>query len=542
MPLVAPSGYDPNNLTPTIGLAIRLGVGIKSVTGAKKIMLLGNMITSALPRTIGSTTYTTAAGTATLTEPVSVASPDDADALFGQGSELALMCRAVFDQHKRPSLFACPVAEGVSAVKANATLLFAGTVTAAGVVRVVVAGRRVAEVPVAAAATAATVATDVAHAINRLSGAPFTATVSSATVTLAAKQGGPRGNNLAIRCEYTATGGTVALNGGTAGTKVRGRFGAGTATAGSVADDLTAALAAIATGEYFLAVAHDDATNLGVLKTHINTYVAIGERKRQQGVAAVTSLTVANAIARAQALNAPRLELVGYRDASSGGTVDPMAPCTGELAAQVAAARLYGDGAVGGGIGSVRGEAAYPAVNLNGMMLSSVQAQELDAAKFLNVEIEQLLQAGVSPVVPSNRNPGFCEVVRCVTTYSLDASNAATYAIKLTSKVTCADYCAQRIEARIAAEFPNKNIAPEPENPAESPGHPDVVFPSMIRSSVISELYALQTERILTRVAELENSIVVEPYASNGELILSSIPIDVIDPFNAFVGELLQVG
>ena len=542
MPLAVPSGYDPNSLTPFIGMAIRLGVGVKSVSGAKKIALLGNMITTQLARTVGATTYTTAAGTATLTEEVAVSSPDDADVLFGAGSELALMARAVFAQHRRPSLFAVPVAEGVSAVKATATLLFAGTVTAAGVVRVVVAGRRTAEVPVAAAATAASVATEVAHAINRLTNAPFTATVSSATVTLAAKQGGPRGNNLCIRCEYTATGGTVALNGGTAGTLVRGRFGAGTATPGSVADDLTAALAAIATEERVLVVAHDDATNLGVLKTHINNYVAIGERKRQQGVAAITSTTVAAAITRAQTLNATRIQLAYYRDASSGGTVDPFAPCTGELAAQVAAGRLYGDGAVGGGLGRVRGEVAYPAANLNGLMLATVPAQELTAAKLLGTEIEQLLQGGLSPVVPSARNPGMCEVVRCVTAYSLDASNAPTRAVKLTSKVTSADYTAQRIEARIASEYPNKNIAPEPENPAENPGHPDVIYPSMIRSSVLSELRALEREGILSNVDDLEDSLLVEISSTNSELVLNSTAIDVVDPFNAFVGEVLHIG
>ncbi len=542
MPLAVPSGYDPNSIAPFIGMAIRLGVGVKSVSGAKKIALLGNMIAAPIARTVGATTYTTPAGTATLTEEVAVNSPDEADTLFGAGSELALMARAVFAQHRRPSLYAVPVAEGGSAVKALATLLFAGSVTAAGVVRVVVAGRRTAEVPVAVGAVAATVAADVAHAINRLSNAPFTATVSSATVTLAAKQGGTRGNNLAIRCEYTATGGTVALNGGSAGTLVRGRFGTGTATPGSVADDLTAALAAIATEERMLVVAHDDATNLGVLKTHVNTYVAIGERKRQQGVAAVTSLAVATAITRAQGLNATRVQLVYYRDASSGGTVDPFAPCTGELAAQVAAGRLYGDGAVGGGLGRVRGEVAYVAANLNGLMLASIPSQELTSAKLLSTEVEQLLQGGVSPVVPSTRNPGFCEVVRCITTYSLDASNAPTRAVKLTSKVSSADYTAQRIEARIASEYPNKNLKDDPENLAENPGHPDVIYPSMIRSSVLSELRALEREGILSNVDALEDSLIVEISTVNSELVLNSTAIDVVDPFTAFVGELLQTG
>lgn len=537
-----PSGFDPNTLTPTIGFAIDLGVGIKSVVGRRPIMLLGNMIASPLSRTVGATTYTTAAGTAALNQRIEVLSPEDADTKFGEGAPLALMARAAFAQNRRASIYACPVAEGGSAVKATATLLFAGTVTAAGVVRVVVSGRRSSEIAVAAGDASSSVATNVAHAINRMKNCPVTATVASSTVTLSAKAGGPRGNNLVVRCEHTATGGTVALNGGSAGTLVSGRFGAGTATPGSVADDIAAALAALASGEYFYALDHDDATNLGALKTHLNTYVAIGERKRQQAVAAITSLSTANAIARAQSINAPLIMIGYYRDASSGGVVDPMVLTNGELAAQLAAGRLYGDGSVGGGLGRVRGELAYPASNLNGLMLASAPSQELQAAQLIGTEIEQLLQGGVSPIVSSARNPGFCEVVRCVTTYSLDASNSPTNAVKLTSKVTCSHFTAQRVEARIAAEFPNKNLAPEPSNPAQAPRHEDIVFPSMIRSAVISELFALEREGILSSVAANEQSVIVEVDPDYPGVVVGSIPIDVVDPFNSFVGKIAQVG
>lgn len=542
MSISVPSGYDPNSLTPAIAVGIELGVGIKSNVGARAIMLIGNMISTPIARTIGATTYTTAAGTATVNQRVDVTSPEDADAKFGDGSGLATMARAAFAQNKRASLYAVPVAEGVAAVKATATLLFAGVITVAGIVRIVAAGRRTAEVAVAAGATAATVATDVAHAINRLTGAPFTATVAAATVTIAAKQGGPRGNNLTIRCEYTATGGTVALNGGAAATLVSGRFGAGTATPGSVADDLTAALAAIANGQYFFAVEHDDATNLAALRAHINTYVAITERKRQQAVAAFTSLSVANAIARAQGLNAARIMPVYYRDASAGGVVDPFAPTTGELAAQAAVGRLYGDGAVGGGLGRVKGELAYPAANLNGLLLASTKSQELQAAQLIGTEIEQLLQGGVSPVVASPRNPGLCEIVRCITSYSLDGAGAPTAAVKSTAKVTVADYSAERIEARVASEFPNKNLAPEPSNPSQAPPHEDIVYPSMVRGAIISELYALEREGLLANVAANESSVIVEVHSSNPELLVGSVPIDVVDHLNATAIKLAQVG
>lgn len=546
MPLSAPLGYDPNSPAPFFGVSVRLGVGGKAVTAPRKLLVLGNMIASAISRSditaSDGSTWTgvaVAAGTATVATPVAVASPEEADTLFGQGSECALMCRAIFAQKKSADITVCPVAEGGSSVKATATLLFANAAGSAGVIRLTISGQQVADVAVASGTSAANIAADVAIAINRAGNLPCTATVSSATVTISAKQGGVRGNELGIQCELTTTTTTAALNGGTASTSlVRGRFGTGTATAGSVSDSFTNALAAVATGEYFVAAACSDTTNAGLIKTHLGTYAGIAERKRQQAVMGLKTQTVATAVTFGQTVNATRIQIVYQRDTGSS-VVDPWTPCTGELAASVAAARLYGDGTIGNG-GAVRGEISYPAQNLDGVLLGGVKSQRLASCAFLATEINQLLNAGITPLEPSIANPGYSRVVKSITSYSLDTNGSLTRAVHDTSCVTVSDYAADRIENAIIAAYPNKNIAPDPSN-FIAPPTADVIYPSMVRAAILAELDAMELEGLIVDVTANRDGVQVEQNASNKTLIVGVIPTRVIPHFHAFAGELQQL-
>lgn len=538
MTVSPPSGFDPNNPMPFFGLAVRLGVGARAVAAPRVMMLLGNSVESTITATVGSTDYVTTAGTAAAATPVQVASPDEADTLFGSGSELALMCRAVFAQKRGAYVWACPVAAHGSAVKATQTLLFANAATSAGSVKVTIAGRACLEAAVASGDSASTIATAVAHAINQTPNLPVTATVSTATVTLTAKCGGTRGNAIVLGVEITATATTCSLGGATAGQKVYARMGDGTGTDGANVDDVTNALAAIAAGEYLIVAAHQDSTNIGAIKTHLSTYAAISDRKRQQAVCATSNVSVATAAALGIAINAARVQIVYQRDASSGGTVDPYTPTLGELAASVAAARLYGDAQQGG---SVVGELAYAACNLDGVQLGAVRSPALVSAQLLGSEMVTLLNSGISPLAPSRLNPGFSQLVKSVTTYCRTASNALTRAVHDTSKVTVADHVADRCEEAILADFPNKNIAPEP-NPPRAPANEHVVYLSMVRSTILRELYAMESEGLLVNVAENEDAVELSQDSSDPTKVYAQIPSDVIDHFHTMAGEILQTG
>lgn len=527
MPVLPPSGFDPSSPLTGIQIAVQLGVGARSVAAPRRLMLLGNMRTT---------------GTALAETPVQVYSPEDGDTYFGVGSELALGVRAVFAQKRNAEVWACPVSEGGSAVKATGLVAFANNAGAAGVVRVVIAGQQVAEVAVAAGDTPTVIGAAVAAAINAVSNLPATAGAASGTVTVTAKQGGPRGNEIGIQVELTTTTTTVALNGGTASaTLVRGRIGVSTGTPGSVADSFALALAAIASSEWFIVGACTDQTNISRIRDHIATYAGIADRKRQQGVVALKMLDVATANGIGTTTNSTRVQIVYARDANAGNTVvDPWTPPTLVVAASVAAARLYGDGSIGNG-GTVRGEIAYAAANLDGCQLGGVPSPRLVACNLLGTELASVLNSGLSPLVPSAVNPGYQQLYKSITSYCRDGSSNLTRAVHDTSKVTVADLCASRCEGAVRADYPNKNIVPEPATP-RAPNTADGVFPSMVRSTILRELYKMEQEDLLVNVALFEDAVVVEQSGVNPSLLLGNIPIDVIDHFHAMAATVQQTG
>lgn len=537
---LAPSGYDTGNLAPLIRLAVRLGVGARARAAARTILIVGSMIGTTLTRTVGATNYSTAAGTASTGVITAPASVDEADALYGQGSECALGYRAAARTRPGANVRCVAVADGDTPVKATGLMLFATTATSSGVAVVTVAGQDSAQVAIAAGDTATVVATAVAHAINKMPHAPVTATVSSATVTLTAKSAGPRGNNLGFGVVITAGATTAALNGGSASQRPTARLGAGTATAGSVADDITAALAAAAPVEWFFALAHNDTTNVGLLKTHLETARGITSAKNTQAVIAVTNTTVGNAVTYGTGRNFAPLEIVYERDAAPlTSVVDPGVPTSVELAAGTATARLYGDAIVGG---TVRGELANPACNLDGLQLPAIRAQnESTGVRLIDTEIQQLLVAGITPVVASLRNPGYAQLVRCVTSFSLDTNGNPTLAVKDTQKVTVSDALADRIEAAWASYFASVNIAPNPVDAETPPPNADTVFPRSIRAVTEGELRAAERDGWIVDVEANLSALDISDTPTPEGFVYVTVPARIIPNLHGVVGELQQL-
>lgn len=137
-----------------------------------------------------------------------ITSDEQADALFGSGSQLALMCKAFRKNTKSSELWALPVADDSTTDAAEGSLTFEieGTeetpkLAAGGTVRLMISGQPC-PVNVSAGDSAANVATKVATAINAKVNLPVTATASAAVVTLTAKNLGACGNGLDIRWNH----------------------------------------------------------------------------------------------------------------------------------------------------------------------------------------------------------------------------------------------------------------------------------------------------------------------------------------------------
>lgn len=513
--LQVPSGFNATQKTPLVAVGIEFATAPQAIAGAKRILLLG---------------HKTSAGTMAADTPTVLYSLDDARAKAGIRSQLAQMSARVFAQRSNANLYACAVPENGSAVAATGTLLFATNASSAGVVRLWFRGRPLAEVTVNSGDTPTTIAAAVNAAFNKRSDWPATSGVSTGTVTLTASNGGPQGNQLTVRCEITAGGTTVALNGGAAAKSVDGKLGTGTATAGSGAPSITDSLTAIAASRYDLIVcAFSDGTNVGLLRTHLAARFAIGERIRQQGVIAYAgSLSASKTLADAQ-------NHVLLRAAWLYNAEEPEA----EVAAAHAAACLYGDAIVGGGIGKSTGEEADCAANLNGTMLADILTPHLEADCPTPTEAEDALNNGLTPLVPSSANPGFVEILRSVTMRFKDSSGNPTFDTLDTSIPATLIECADRIETTLRRKFPNKKLRPNPAN-LQGPTVPNTVFPYMLEREIFSVLLAMEAEGKLVSVAASRSQVKVEQSTVTSTLVIGQVPASVIPIFNAAAIRLLQ--
>ena len=190
-----------------------------------------------------------------------ITSDEQADALYGAGSQIARMIRAFRKNTRNSELWALAVADGTTAAEGSIAVSFAGSATVApksGAIRLMIGGQSVAA-DVVAGKTAAEVATAIAAAINENQQLPVTAEASSATVTLTAKNGGTCGQGIDIRYNHyqgqeLPQGVQLTITAMTGG--------------GSDTSYVTANVANIIRGTWFNAIVSgsDDATNVAEIK------------------------------------------------------------------------------------------------------------------------------------------------------------------------------------------------------------------------------------------------------------------------------------
>lgn len=133
--------------------------------------------------------------------PVWLTSQTNAETLFGVGSQLARMDGKRRLNDPFGEWWAQPLPDDPASTAAAGTIVVAGTASAAGVLALYVAGVAV-PVVVANGMTASQIATAIAAAINANVKLPVTASASSGTVTVTARNAGLCGNNIDLRLNY----------------------------------------------------------------------------------------------------------------------------------------------------------------------------------------------------------------------------------------------------------------------------------------------------------------------------------------------------
>lgn len=499
MSIIVP-GFSSSQAVPGVYLAVILGgAGTSSGVAPRKIILMGNKVTTNLTATATYTVgapvvVTTTAGTLANATPTFVASADDAATLAGAGSEIHVMARAVFAQYPDATCYVVTSAESAGA-RASLVLTFATTAAAAFTVQILTAGQTY-NIPVAVGDVVQDIGAAVADTINDDPNLNFTATNALGVVTFTAKHPGPRGNSLLLRALFvdaasastritaastTSPGATTGILSGGAAEGAEYRFSGGTTD-----DDNTAALASMASTRYDRIVgAYIDSTNIGNIVTHMNALATAVEQKWQQAIVPSTATDTATT-ALAQAQNASRLQLVWHYN-------NPCPPCV--TAAEVAAARLIGDARAGG---ILPGEASDPAANLDFMKLVTTPPQYGVADQPTGTELNNALNTGVTPIAPDPDRASGTIITRSITTRSL-AGGTPNYAVRDTTNVTVPDYTADYLRADLATTFAGVKLGSDRADGLPPPA-PNVVTPSMIRARIAFNLAELEAQGILRDV------------------------------------------
>jgi phage tail sheath gpL-like len=422
-----------------------------------------------------------AIGTATANEIVQVFDAETAATLFGRGSQAHRMVKAAIKANPYLRLFVMPIADSGTGVAATGTITVTGPATAAGYVTVNVAGTELV-VPVSNADTATVVGAAIAAAINAAVDLPVTAANATGVVTLTARNKGLVGNNVKFTAVAAATGIAAVVVG----------FASGLNN-----PDLTAPLAAAQQGGHeIICVPYQVSADLTALKTHLAFVSGPMEQRRAIGVFAITS-TLSTATTLAATLNGERLT-----GALIPGCMTP--------AEEVAAAYA-----------SVIASEEDPARPLNTLALTGVAPPPI-ASRLTRTEQESALSNGVTPL---EVGPGeVVQIVRAVTTYTLNAQAVADISWLDLTTVRTMDYVAKACRERIALRFPRSKLSAR--------------TPARVRSELLDVLVKAEELEIVENVEANKDGLIVERDSVDPNRLNAKIPTDVVNGLHVFAGRL----
>lgn len=438
-----------------------------------------------------------AAGTATVETPVEVFDADDADAKFGKGSELALMCRKAFSQAAKqgtcPRVFGVPIAEPGAGTAHVKTLTVTGPATADGTLVVRIAGRTIA-VGVTNGDAQNTIAAALELAIDGAVNAgelPVTAAVALNVVSCTHVTKGENGGDVAYEVVQAPAGVAVAL---------------GNSAVGAGVVDLTNALDSLVDRMYDgIAVANHKAADITDIKAHTAVMISATEKKWRHVFVGKRS-TVADANTAGTSANDKTVLVVACEDI-------PNLP--GEIAA-AAAVKAFGT--------------SRPNANYDGDELDLYPPPAAKA--YTNSEIESLLASGVTPLVPTDEGDGV-KIVRLVTTKTTTNSAPDDTQTDLAYSRT-AFYLARQIDVGFTLAFQGPSVPEESKlNTAANRAR--------IRDMILEKLRAAQAVDYIQNVEELKDQVIVAEAPTPAYRALADIPYNVVGPLHQLSARIQQL-
>lgn len=423
-----------------------------------------------------------AAGTAVVGTVYEVQDAASSDALFGVGSELALMCRQAIAAGKlagsSPKMYAiCPATPTGSATAETLTVTAASA--KAGNLTVTIAGRAIV-VGVSAGDTASTIATALKTKIDELSDdLPITAAVATNVVTCTHRTAGVNGNDVAYAVVDAPSGVTVAL---------------AQSVAGSGSNDLTTTFDVLATLDVNgIAIANHVANDVADAIAHSDEMWGYATKKFRHVFIADRGTIGTAAATKAAADTSYRLVYLTLEGAPS---------MPGEIASKVAAT-VYA---------TVRPNANFDGVEID-------LPPPADSVVYTNAEVESALAAGMTPLTRAGAR---LKIERLVTT-KISENSAPFYGL--------ADLAFSRTEAAVATQVDAQYRLRFRQEVLPGPNDPDAIEPR-VRDMVIEIHRAFEDQGVLRDVDDLVDQIRVERSSVVSGRILVQDPFRVAGPLH----------
>lgn len=411
-------------------------------------------------------------GESAFTAPQKVFSDLEAESLFGAGSTAHLMVRQAIKNNPLIRLTVVGLKDHSAGVLAVGKVVFAGTVSYAGVVSVTIAGTAY-EVSAAKGEAASKVVARLVNVINGASYCPVVASVESEnTLKLTAKVKGEIGNEITLSTKNTATGLTLEKT----------DFAGGQRNA-----QIAPALASVAGTHYNVIISpFSDDENAQALRDHLEAVSAPIEDKPAIGVMGWRG-TYATGTTLTSRLNSERITVGWYKGAV-------------ESNAMIAA-----------GYGAIIAGEEDPARPLNTLEIKGLSVVD-DSQKPLFSEVNQALYHGLSPIeVVASR----VQITRAITTYTKNVTNTDDPSYLDLTTIRTLDYVRKAIQTRQRLRFPRaKNSAR---------------IVAKVRSEILDVLYQLEGEEVIENVENWKNRLLVVRNDQDPTYLDLEIPADVVN-------------
>ena len=448
----------------------------------------------------------TAKGSAPHDIPLVIGSQAQADAAFGEGSELARMFKAYYSNNFANEVWGLPMAETTGAAAGTGTITITAAPTEAGTIALYIAGDPI-PVNVLTTDTITTIAANIAAAINADTSLPVTAVAAAGVVTLTSTFKSVNANEISVSMNYYGSVGSETTPIGLGITLPATGF----LTGATGTPSFTTAIGNITNQDYeYVAMPYTDSNSLFEWDQEYG-FTDTGRwgwmREQFGGVYSAKRGTYSALLTFGDTMNSGVESIMGFE-------VQSPSPSFEWAAAYAAKAQraLIND----------------PARPLQALTLNNIKAAPLQD-RFDFEELNSLALNGIA--IQKVGGDGQPMIAREQTTYQLNQYGQSDDAYELVTTLSTLATLLRNQKAAITSKFPRHKLADD--GTKFGPGQA-IVTPGIIKAELINQYQQDMYNGLVENLTEFKNHLLVERDPNDPNRINVLYPPDLINQLRIF--------